>query len=42
MSCAGKLKPPRGWSLEDDRWLPPLFIESRPDRGPHVFFGYGV
>lgn len=28
--CAGKLRPPRGWELEDRREAPPLFLD-RPD-----------
>jgi hypothetical protein len=27
--CAEKLKPPRGWTVDDDRITPPLFLDSR-------------
>lgn len=29
-SCAGKLRPPNGWSLEDLRTKPPLFLDRPP------------
>jgi hypothetical protein len=27
--CAEKLKPPRGWTVDDNRLTPPLFLDSR-------------
>lgn len=30
MRCAEKLRPPKGWDLEDRRCKPPLFVERVP------------
>ena len=27
--CAEKLKPPRGWTVDDNRVTPPLFLDDR-------------
>lgn len=32
--CAERLTPPRGWTLEDRRARPPLFVDEAP--GPRV------
>ena len=32
MSCAEKLRPPKGWTLEDERVSPPLFAETAKPR----------
>ena len=32
LRCAEKLKPPRGWTIEDRRVAVPLFASERPER----------
>ncbi|MEA2461410.1 MAG: hypothetical protein QOH90_1587 [Actinomycetota bacterium] len=36
-SCAEKMRPPRGWTLEDLRSRPPLFLDdARPHRAAAI------
>ncbi len=37
--CAGKLTPPRGWVLDDNRALPPLFLDRAQERAEPAAVG---
>lgn len=38
-ACAERLSPPRGWSLDDRRASPPLFLDELPRVSQQLFVG---